>query len=109
MEATRELAAQGRPLDPADPPSMADELLDDLIPPDLDWRGIVRRHPVPSLLVAAAVGYWLGRGRRGSALADALTGAAAASVVARVGGLVGGFDGDDFDSIGGLDDEPYGV
>ncbi len=30
----------------------------------LDWRSWVRRHPWPSLLLAALVGVQLGRGRR---------------------------------------------
>jgi hypothetical protein len=68
-------------------PSLADELLDDLMPPELDWRGVVRRHPIPSLLVAAAVGCWLGRSRRSAALVEALTGAVAAGVVSRVAEL----------------------
>ena len=57
--------------------SQVDELLDELVPPDLDWRRVVTRYPIPSLLVAAAAGYFLGRSRRGVAVAEALVGAAA--------------------------------
>lgn len=90
--------------------SLADELLDDLMPPELDWKGVVRRHPIPAVLVAAAAGYWLGRSRRSQALIDALTGALAATVVARVGALdAAGFE--DFETedevFGGYED-PYG-
>jgi hypothetical protein len=60
--------------------SPADEFLDELMPPDLDWRGVVRRHPIPAILVAAAAGYWLGRSRRGSAIADAVAGSVALGV-----------------------------
>lgn len=93
-----------------DPRSLADELLDDLMPPELDWKGVVRRHPIPAVLVAAAAGYWLGRSRRSQALIDALTGALAATVVAKVGALdAAGFD--DFEAedevFGGYED-PYG-
>ncbi len=51
-------------------PSPADELLDELMPPDFEWRRIVRRHPIPALLVAAAAGYWLGRSRSGTSIAE---------------------------------------
>jgi hypothetical protein len=68
-------------------PSLADELLDDLMPPELDWRGVVRRHPIPALLAAAAAGYLLGRSRKGRVLVEALSGAVAAGVVSRVSGL----------------------
>lgn len=67
--------------------SLAEEFLDDLIPPELDWRRVVRRHPIPSLLVAAAAGYWLGRSRRGRVVVDALAGVVATGLVARVGEL----------------------
>jgi hypothetical protein len=73
-------------IDDADERSPADELLDDLMPPEFDWRGIVRRHPIPSLVVAAAAGYWLGSNRRSSALVDALSGFAVAGLAARLGG-----------------------
>lgn len=57
--------------------SQVDELLDELVPPDLDWRKLVTRYPIPSLLVAATAGYLLGRSRRGAAVAEALAGAVA--------------------------------
>jgi hypothetical protein len=64
--------------------SLADELLDDLLPPEFDWRGVVRRHPLPAVAVAAATGYWLGASRRSAALVDALAGVLAAGLVARL-------------------------
>ena len=57
--------------------SQVDVLLDELVPPDLDWRRVVTRYPIPSLVVAAAAGYFLGRSRRGVAVAEALAGAVA--------------------------------
>ena len=78
--------------EPAGAVSLADELIDDLVPPEVDWRGVARRHPLPVLAAAAAVGFWLGRSRRGAAVVEAIAGAVAAGMVARVG---------DF----GLDDE----
>ena len=76
------------PLDPLDPDALddaggrssVDELLDELVPPDLDWRRLVRRYPIPALLVAGAAGYWLGRSKRGAAVAEALAGAVALGV-----------------------------
>jgi len=65
--------------------SPADEFLDELMPPEFDWRGVVRRHPLPSLCVAGLVGWWLGRSRRGVALAEAAIGAVAVGVVTRLG------------------------
>lgn len=66
-------------------PSLAEEFLDELMPPEVDWRRWVRRHPIPSLAAAAAAGYWLGRSRRGSAIAEALLGAVALGVTSRLG------------------------
>jgi hypothetical protein len=73
--------------EPAGESSPADELIDDLVPPEIDWRGVVRRHPLPTLAAAAAVGFWLGRSRRGAAVAEALAGALAAGIVARAASL----------------------
>ncbi len=60
--------------------SQVDALLDELVPPDLDWRRIVRRYPIPALLVAGAAGYWLGRSKKGAAIAESLAGAVALGV-----------------------------
>ncbi len=70
-----------------DEPSLADELLDDLIPPDINWRRLVRNHPWPALLVAGLGGYLLGRSQ-GRALVGALAGMAVARVEERVMGYV---------------------
>jgi len=72
--------------------SLADELIDDLLPPEFDWRGVVRRHPVPALLVALAGGYWLGR-TKGREIVGALSDLASAEISDRVGALAG--DGED--------------
>jgi hypothetical protein len=69
----------------ADAPSPADRFLDELMPPELEWRSVVRRHPIPALLVAAGVGYWLGRSRRGAAIAEAVAGAVAIGMTSRLG------------------------
>jgi hypothetical protein len=80
--------------------TLADEFLDELVPPELDWRRLVRRYPIPALLVAAATGYWLGRSRRGVAVAEAAVGAVALGVTSRVAGSV--FELGDEDEILGI-------
>lgn len=80
--------------------TLADEFLDELVPPELDWRRLVRRYPIPSLLVAAAAGYWLGRSRRGMAVAEAAAGAVALGVTSRV--AESAFDLGDEDEILGI-------
>ncbi|MEO8274812.1 MAG: hypothetical protein ABI639_01245 [Thermoanaerobaculia bacterium] len=72
--------------------SMADSLIDGLLPPEVDWRQIVRRHPVPALIVAGLGGYLIGRSQ-GRSLLKALS----ALAVARVESGVMGVDGDDED------------
>lgn len=68
--------------------TLADELLDDLLPPEFDWRGVVRRHPIPALLVALAGGYWLGH-TKGREIVGALSDLASAEISTRVGALGG--------------------
>ncbi len=45
------------------PLSALDEVVDDLLPADLDWRHLVVTYPMPALLLVAAGGFWLGRQR----------------------------------------------
>lgn len=71
----------------SDGSALVDGLLDDLIPPAVNWRRLVRRHPWPTLLVAGLGGYLLGRSQ-GRALVGALAGMALARVEERVLGLV---------------------
>jgi len=71
--------------------TLADELLDDLLPPEFDWRGVVRRHPIPALLVALAGGYWLGR-TKGREIVGALSDLASSEISTRVGALGGDLD-----------------
>jgi hypothetical protein len=59
--------------------SFADELLDDVIPANLDWRGLVVRHPVPILAAVALGGFLVGR-LRGRAVLAAAAGFAAERV-----------------------------
>ncbi len=53
-------------------PSFFDQMVDDLVPEDLDWRQKVRDYPVPALTVAAIGGFLVGRSR-GLALLGSLS------------------------------------
>ena len=63
--------------------SLADELIDGLVPPEIDWRIIVRRHPLPALLLAGIGGYLLGRSQ-GQTLVRAFSALAVARVESEV-------------------------
>ncbi len=63
--------------------SLADDLIDDLVPPEVDWRKVVRRHPLPALLLAGLGGYLLGRSQ-GRTLLRAISALAVARVEAEV-------------------------
>lgn len=71
--------------------SIVEELLDELMPEGVDWQRLVVRYPIPSLLLAAVGGFFLGRSR-GSEILSALSGYAASEVSRNVHHL---FDGDE--------------
>jgi hypothetical protein len=71
----------------------ADAILDTLVPPSVDWRGTVRRHPVVSVAAVALVGYLVGR-TKGAAI---ITGATAGLSSALMRQLSDVFEGDFFD------------
>ncbi|HEX9730519.1 MAG TPA: hypothetical protein VGG06_00855 [Thermoanaerobaculia bacterium] len=50
----------------------ADEVVDELLPIDFDWRRLVRAYPIPALAVAVAGGFFIGR-RHGAELVSAAT------------------------------------
>jgi hypothetical protein len=56
----------------------ADFLLDKVIPGEIDWRDLVRRHPLASVGVAAAIGFVLGRARGAAILAGVSAGVSSA-------------------------------
>jgi hypothetical protein len=59
--------------------SLADEILDEVVPLELDWQSLVITHPKTALAVAAAAGFWLGR-TRGRTILAALSSFAAETV-----------------------------
>ena len=69
-------------------PSLADELIDQLIPDRVDWRRLVRDHPWPAVGLAAVGGYFLGR-TRGRAVLAALSAFAAGAVADGVNEALG--------------------
>jgi len=67
---------------------VADELLDDLLPAELEWRQMVRSYPLPALAVAALGGYLLGRSR-GPAIVAALSTFVVSEMVAGLSEVTG--------------------
>jgi len=59
--------------------SMADEIIDELLPHELDWKSVVVSYPKLSVSLVAAAGFWLGRTRGRSILAG-ISGLAAETV-----------------------------
>ncbi len=68
--------------------STADQLLDDLLPEELDWQRLVRSYPLPALALAAVGGFFLGRSR-GPEIVSALAGFAADTLTESVNQLLG--------------------
>ena len=52
--------------------SFEQQLIDELVPEEMDWEDLVRSYPVSSLLVAALGGYFIGR-RSGRAIVAAFS------------------------------------
>jgi hypothetical protein len=72
-----EEAARPRRLD-------ADYLLDKVIPGEVDWRDLVRRHPWASVGLAAALGFLIGRSK-GTAIIAGASAALSAAVMRQLG------------------------
>lgn len=70
----------------------SEQVLDELLPEDLDWEGTVRDYPLTCLAVAAVAGFLLGR-RSGRAILLA----ASDSAVERMREVAGGLLGADID------------
>lgn len=45
------------------PEPAAHDVVDEVMPEDFEWERLVRRYPVPALLLAGVGGFWLGRSR----------------------------------------------
>lgn len=69
-------------------PRFADQLIDDLLPDEVDWRRLVTSYPLTSLTLAGVGGYALGRARGGLIVA-ALAAFASNTVSRNVNALIG--------------------
>ena len=68
--------------------SIVDELVDELVPAELDWERLVVTYPLPALALAALGGFWLGR-RHGPEILKAVSTFAAAQVTVNVRDVLG--------------------
>ena len=66
----------------------ADQLVDDLLPDEVDWRRLVVEYPIASLAAAGVGGYFLGR-VRGGAIVAALAAFASETVSRNVNSVLG--------------------
>lgn len=66
---------------------LADELLDELLPEELEWQRLVNRYPRVCLLAALGAGAWLGY-RRGRGVLAALGAVVTAQVASTVGDML---------------------
>lgn len=66
----------------------ADEVMDEVLPTELDWQRLVRRYPIASITIAAIGGYVLGR-NRGEEIVAALSNHAAELVTGQVNNVLG--------------------
>jgi hypothetical protein len=67
--------------------SFVDDLIDDLVPGELDWQRLVTTYPLPALAVVALGGFYLGL-RHGAEILSALSGYAASEVSRNVSHLL---------------------
>lgn len=65
-----------------------DQIFDELLPQELDWRRLVVKYPLPALVVAVLGGFWLGR-RHGPELVSAAAVYARDQVSATVNSFLG--------------------
>ena len=71
----------------------ADFLLDKVIPDSIDWRDLVRRHPLLSIGAVATVGFLLGR-TKGAAIVAGVSGGLTTAVMRQLADV---FEGDVFE------------
>ena len=65
-----------------------DEVMDEILPAELEWQRLVRRYPIAAITIAAIGGYVLGR-NRGEEILAALTNHAADLVSLQVNSALG--------------------
>jgi hypothetical protein len=67
----------------------ADFLLDKVIPDGIDWRDLVRRHPMISVGVAAGLGFLIGRSK-GAAIVAGVSAAVTSGVMRQLSDVLDG-------------------
>ena len=67
----------------------ADLLLDKVIPDEIDWRDLVRRHPMLSIGVAAGLGFLVGRSK-GAAIVAGVSAAVTSGVMRQLSDVLDG-------------------
>ena len=67
----------------------ADFLLDKVIPDEIDWRDLVRRHPMLSIGVAAGLGFLVGRSK-GAAIVAGASAAVTSAVMRQLSDVLDG-------------------
>jgi hypothetical protein len=67
----------------------ADLLLDKVIPGEIDWRDMVRRHPMLSVGVAAGLGFLLGRSK-GAAIVAGVSAAVTSGIMRQLSDVLDG-------------------
>jgi hypothetical protein len=65
-----------------------EEILDELLPEGLNWMDMVRRYPIPAVLLAAVGGFFIGRSH-GPSLLSAASSYAASEMAKNVNDLLG--------------------
>lgn len=71
-----------------DAPRFADQLVDDLLPHEIDWRRLVTSYPLASLALAGVGGWVLGRAR-GAVIVGSLAGFASETLSRNINALIG--------------------
>ena len=74
--------------DSAPQPSTIDDLLDQVLPEELEWERLVRSYPLPAMAVAAVGGLILGLSH-GKAIVSAVSGYLSAQVAQNVSQVLG--------------------
>jgi len=67
---------------------LTEQVFDELLPEELEWRRLAARYPLSALAAAALAGFWLGR-EHGAEVLSALGNFARGEVSATVGAFLG--------------------
>lgn len=68
--------------------SIVEEIIDEIVPEELDWERLVRTYPLPAVALVALGGFFLGY-RHGPAILQAVSSFAAAEVSKNVSQILG--------------------